>query len=407
MKKIYYIISALSIIGIAISGILFLDHYIPNLTQMLPGCSSESGCSEFSQTNLSKIGVIPIASIGIFFYVWVFLTMQIFIEAGKSYYKNLVLILFPLFILSVIFDLILLGIMIYSKIFCLLCLITYIINIIILFLLAVMYKNKKSSDNVSFVSSVKFFLKDLNISEDKRFSFGSYIYFTSVLFLFIVSFTLYFNEKYIYSNPSNIATQQKMDYYSDLKPASIQFPKNNLVMGNPDAKVKIHIFTDPQCPACKTLFNHVKSIMPKHSKDIFIQFYFYPLDATCNKGLKTEMHKGACNISRVFYAAGESNLFNNAINYHYSKYSEIAKLCEVKASPAELASSLFSNNNEETLVQQNIKNDSVEKQLLSDIDFAETIGVDYTPTIFINGKKVENGIDKNYLEEIIKYELKN
>ena len=65
------------------------------------------------------------------------------------------------------------------------------------------------------------------------------------------------------------------------------------VTGNPDAKVKIVVFSDFQCPSCKLLASNMKTILLENKNDISFSFMNYPLDSSINKNVNHEIHKYA------------------------------------------------------------------------------------------------------------------
>ncbi|MBF0608097.1 MAG: DsbC family protein [Candidatus Magnetobacterium sp. LHC-1] len=52
--------------------------------------------------------------------------------------------------------------------------------------------------------------------------------------------------------------------------------KNSLLMGASDAKIKLIVFTDPECPFCKQLHGELKTLVEKR-KDISIHVILFPL----------------------------------------------------------------------------------------------------------------------------------
>ncbi len=53
-------------------------------------------------------------------------------------------------------------------------------------------------------------------------------------------------------------------------------PKENLVLGNPNAKIKLYIIEDPECPACAVYHDNVEEVL-KDRKDISFGVILFPL----------------------------------------------------------------------------------------------------------------------------------
>ena len=49
-----------------------------------------------------------------------------------------------------------------------------------------------------------------------------------------------------------------------------------------DSKLQILIFSDFECPACKSILPTVKSIVEKYKTNISFLYYPYPLDHSCH-----------------------------------------------------------------------------------------------------------------------------
>ena len=61
-----------------------------------------------------------------------------------------------------------------------------------------------------------------------------------------------------------------------------------------NAPIKMQIFSDYECPACRALSEMMPQILLRYSGKIDIQYFFYPLDSACNPSMKNAMHLYAC-----------------------------------------------------------------------------------------------------------------
>ena len=68
----------------------------------------------------------------------------------------------------------------------------------------------------------------------------------------------------------------------------------------PNAPIKIVIFSDFECPACKAFSELVPQIAARYAGKVDIQYFFYPLDMSCNPSIERPMHQYAC---KAAYAA--------------------------------------------------------------------------------------------------------
>lgn len=79
---------------------------------------------------------------------------------------------------------------------------------------------------------------------------------------------------------------------------------NALIMGNPKAKTKIIVFTDPDCPYCRKLHAEIKDII-KERNDIAFYIKLYPLK---------DIHPGAYDKAKAIQCAKSIKLLDDAFN---------------------------------------------------------------------------------------------
>jgi uncharacterized membrane protein len=67
----------------------------------------------------------------------------------------------------------------------------------------------------------------------------------------------------------------------------------------PTAPIKIVIFSDFECPACKALSDIIPKVTSRYEGKIDIQYFFYPLDSSCNPSMERPLHKYACKAAYI------------------------------------------------------------------------------------------------------------
>ena len=100
----------------------------------------------------------------------------------------------------------------------------------------------------------------------------------------------YYENTVVVLNP--VKVKLKSDEHFKQPPVKIN-TEGAPVTGNPDAKVKIVVFSDFQCPSCRLLASNMKTIMLENKNNISYTFLNYPLDSSINKNVKHELHKYA------------------------------------------------------------------------------------------------------------------
>lgn len=83
------------------------------------------------------------------------------------------------------------------------------------------------------------------------------------------------------------------------------------------APIRLAIFSDFQCPACAALSMYLPKLTAKYKGLINIEYFFYPLDPSCNSDVKADIHPMACKAAALSYclkdqfATVHDNIFHN------------------------------------------------------------------------------------------------
>ena len=152
------------------------------------------------------------------------------------------------------------------------------------------------------------------------------------------------------------------------------------ITGNENAPVTIVEFSDFQCPACRSATATLDGVLEKHEGEIKFIYRHFPL---------TSIHKNAMAASIASEAAGEQGKFWEYSKALFDKQDAWEKL----GNPQDL----FINLAKEVGVADldKFKNE-IGKQarrdlILADMSLGNQLGVDATPTFFVNGDKISTG----------------
>lgn len=144
-----------------------------------------------------------------------------------------------------------------------------------------------------------------------------------------------------------------------------------------DAPIRISIFSDFECPFCKVVAEQMPELIRRYPKQINIQYFFYPLDNKCNSNVKTRFHDNACDAAYLAacdekkFAEVHDEIFAEQDNFKKGAIADIAK----------------KHGFEKCLTSEEIKN-----KVISFINAADQFNLKSTPTIIVNGKKIEGTI---------------
>jgi uncharacterized membrane protein/protein-disulfide isomerase len=173
-------------------------------------------------------------------------------------------------------------------------------------------------------------------------------------------------------------------------------PRVPLAVANDGAKVVIVKFNDYQCPPCKNTFMQYKPILKKFEASNPGQVKFitkdFPLEPECNGG---GGHAAACEAAAA------------------------VRMARVKGRAEALEDWLFDNQPAMSpeLVRKGAREvgqvadfdaqyPRVLEQVKADTAYGRQLGVNRTPTFFINGIKIEGGLLPHFFEAAIAHELK-
>lgn len=154
------------------------------------------------------------------------------------------------------------------------------------------------------------------------------------------------------------------------------------VKGDPDAPVKIVTFSDFLCPSCRRFAlafdQYVEGPTGPH---VALYYRSYPLDSTCASHLPRVMHAGACEVARGGVCA---NLLGSFWEFHDAVYIAPPNAPDVD----DVVRIAVNAGLDEAAFRACLSEPRAEAALQADIAEAVGLGVTGTPTIFINGRRV-------------------
>ncbi len=401
MKKFINFILILSAIGAVLSGILLVQHYNPESNFGLLSCGNGivNPCQTLSQSVIGSFIGIPLAAYGLFFYLFVLFLSLIADFSNKKYLNIATVIILPLSVMALVLDIFLFSTLIYLGEYCKLCISTYIVNIIILGLSIAAFLDIKKTENTGFVDIIKDFFSDNDESSNKKAAYSSFSILVFFLFFSVFSMNYILNLK---SDNSPVSKEDiknfTMGFYSS-RVEDIKFPESNLVIGNPNAPIAIYAFTDFLCSACYEFYKVEKYLLSKFKDKVKIVYFNFPLDSDCNKKVRT-IYPNSCTASRAMTQAANSGNFEEYLIEHFKDYKSIHDKYSV-----EKAISLLPGKIDKIKFQESMKSQAVSDLLESHLDFAEKLGIQSTPTMFISGRRMSGSAPKEMMEVIIQKEL--
>jgi len=192
--------------------------------------------------------------------------------------------------------------------------------------------------------------------------------------------TMFIKDGLITGHLVNLKTGK--DYRNEIKPTvpASMYNDAHLLFGNKDAKHKVLIFSDPQCPFCQELVPEIFKAARENPTTLAVYYYHLPL---------LRIHPVSDVLTRVMHVA-----------QHEGKADMVDKIYSLKIDPREtnvtkiLAAVKKHTNYDVTPAQIDAK--KVKAAIKADAAAAGKMMVSGTPTIYLDGQwdKMRNGYEK-------------
>jgi len=411
MKKFLYMALALSLGGAVLSGILLIQHYYPETNMGILSCGNglENPCMVVSQSGYSTVLGIPLAAFGLLFYLFIIFALLIADYAGGWYNRVTAAILLPLTAASVAADIALVAILIIIGEICTLCIYTYLVNILLFLTVIVWYKKIPAEEKTGLIATYKEILTPEENNADRKAAISSF-----TLFAFLLAFAVFSTNHILQvKTPEKKVTRQQINsFLTNFYKApreDISLPSSKLILGNPEAELEIIAFTDFLCSACYSFYKTEKYLLSKFRGKIKIIYYNYPLDSRCNEDVARSLYENSCIASRAAVAAAELDIFPEYIVRHFAHYKSIKKSYSSDWAMRVLQETV-DNKGISDIDQDSFQkrmNSMVTTSIISEhVNSAIDNGINATPTLFINGRKLVGVPPREMFSALIERELK-
>ncbi len=149
------------------------------------------------------------------------------------------------------------------------------------------------------------------------------------------------------------------------------------VRGAKNGPVTLVVFGDFQCPACGAWEPVVRQVLSDNKDTLKVVFRQFPL---------TQIHANALLAAKASEAAGLQGKFWEMHDIIYDKQEEWSRSLEAQSFFLTYATTLGLNTKKFT---SDIGNKAIEDKILAEVKEGVRLGVQGTPTFFLNGKKLE------------------
>jgi protein-disulfide isomerase len=147
--------------------------------------------------------------------------------------------------------------------------------------------------------------------------------------------------------------------------------------GPKDAPITIIEYSDFQCPACETYYYFVKKLLDESSMTIRFAYRHFPLSQHAN-AMSAALATEAASVQGKFWEMYDL-LFSN-----HTDWTELANPTDVFVG---YAKEIGLNVDE---FKKDIASSTLRDDIQADLDGGLKMGIDSTPTFFVNGKAISN-----------------
>lgn len=154
---------------------------------------------------------------------------------------------------------------------------------------------------------------------------------------------------------------------------------DNYVLGEKDAKVTLVEFGDFQCPACGATYPIVSQLLNEYKGKVKFVFREFPLT----------MHKNAKSAAEAAEASGAQGKFfemYDALYQNQQEWGESNKAMEYYEKYAGLIGLDIEK------FKSDVSGNKYDSKIQKDISDGTALGVNATPTFFLNGEKISGGL---------------
>ncbi len=147
--------------------------------------------------------------------------------------------------------------------------------------------------------------------------------------------------------------------------------------GNANASVVVAEYGDLQCPACRAAHQTLNlPLLSKYAQTVRFEFHQFPL---------RNIHRYALDLAEASECAADQNKFWEFVDLDYAKQDQLDGTSVQKwGTELKLDMDLFTR-----CTKSHIKR----KEILAEYDAGVKLGVQGTPTYFVNGKQTESTIE--------------
>lgn len=381
---------AFSLFGIILTILLVCKHMFPAFCTGSMGCEIDGvdGCAELGDSAYSSIFGVPIALLGLFYYS---IVLALFLKTFVKPSVALTGLLFTAAVVGILVDLPLF----YLNYFvlstpCTLCAYTYIATIGIFIAAFFMFMPEYRAGNLKGVSMGQ------AIKEGLVPAMAGLVF--TVIVLFIISLMASSAESEPAASDGSIEllpaeySERMIEDLTAFSRAELSTDGLTSMVGSEDGYIIIHKYADFLCPFCYDGVQLARRAHERWPGRLKVYYRNFPLDGSCNPMLQQSRPptgEWRCNAAYAAICASNQGLFPDM----YYTLFELQK-SRTPITMEEIRSITEAHNGDWATMQNCMQSPRTERVLQRDIEDAGRIGINATPTVIVNGRKIPGGLPR-------------
>lgn len=431
----------LCLAGAAVSGILLGQHYgepwAVSAVKSNCGDGQTNGCEDVARSSWSSFLGVPVAAYGSVFYMSLFILLLLALFASPDLRHSLSGIAMGLLLLGLLVDILLLGAQAFSiHAYCTLCIFTYVLS---LGAFIALYPARRSMPGVGAAMGIP----------EGRLALAGWILATLALiasmwgFDKMLVFRAEYRQRTLLGAPVAVPKQslstdalkaisplptpseseiadtasqkvttpgsQDSDYWQKQaknlqeilddprkaeaywadqaqrqfdNSAAVSIDLNNVPSkGLSSAPVVVVEYSDFLCPHCRDLALAFSQFVPQSGGRVIVYFKNFPLDQECNDRMSRTVHFGACNLALGAICANNQGKFEA---YHDRVFTSELR----DPLPADVVRIGAQAGLDSAALKSCLEDPKTKAILAAQVAEANRLGVNSTPTVYVNGKKL-------------------
>jgi len=153
---------------------------------------------------------------------------------------------------------------------------------------------------------------------------------------------------------------------------------------NAKAPHTLTVFSDYECPACKVFHEYLSEFEASGSpyikipQNVALVFRYYPL---------YQIHPHAMDLAYAAEAAARQGKFKEISNQFFADQTKVEQMTDVKPYIKQVVKDLKLN---EEQFNSDFKDGALQGVIRSDLELGDKLGINATPTFFLDGKQLES-----------------